>query len=203
MTVLTLKAAKEKDLVPVFRSAIALAIDDYSDFVDVVRNVLKRSIRNMVRGRNHFAGQGEDQITFHIISQFDSHGFNCSHDKQIGGHVDIVVEHEEYLWFGEAKIHTSYPTLQKGWAQLTTRYMTGVANEDQGAFLIYNFNKNAAKVTREWREVMTSFYPDVRLGATEDDLNFVSTGTHEGTGRTFTIDHYNIPLYFDPKDKSS
>lgn len=202
MTALTLKAAKDKDLVPVFRSAIALAIEDYTDFVDVIRNVLKRTIRNMVRGRNHFVGQGEDQITFHICSQFDGHGFNCSHDKQIGGHVDIVIEYEDYLWFGEAKIHTSYPTLQKGWAQLTTRYMTGVVNEDRGAFLIYNFNKNAVNVTKEWRQVMIDFYPELHIGEIEEELNFVSTGPHEGTGRTFIIDHYNIPLYFDPKDKS-
>ncbi|POP66556.1 hypothetical protein [Pseudomonas syringae] len=201
MSALTLKAAKEKNLRPIFRTAVGQAIDEYSDFVDIIRHVLKSTIVSMVRGRNHFKGMGEDQITYFIVSHFDSYGFHSSHDKQIGGHVDITVEFEEFLWFGEAKIHTSYLTLQKGWAQLTTRYMTGMVNEDRGAFLIYNFNKNAANVTAEWREVMIEQYPNLELGAVEDQLNFVCSGVHEGSGRKYIIDHYNIPLYFKPEDK--
>lgn len=201
MTALTLKTAKEKDLVPVFRTTISAAIEEYEDFVDIIRNVLRRTIKGMVRGRNHFVDQGEDQITFFIVSHFDAYGFLSSHDKQIGGHVDITIEYEDFLWYGEAKIHTSYPTLLKGWAQLTTRYMTGLCNEDRGAFLIYNFNKDAASVTSEWRATMAEHHPAVELGEVEEDLNFVSTGTHEGSGRPFIIDHYNIPLYFKPQDK--
>lgn len=202
MTALTLKTAKEKDLVPIFRSAIASEIDSYADFVDIIRNVLRRVIRTMVRGRNHFQGMGEDQITYHIISHFDAYGFVSGHDKQIGGHVDITVEFEDYLWYGEAKIHSSYLTLQRGWAQLTSRYMTGMVDEDRGAFLIYNFNKDAVSVTNSWREVMTEQYLDVVLGEVEDDLNFVCQGTHEGTGRSYHVDLYNIPLYFEPKDRT-
>lgn len=201
MNALTLKTAKEKDLVPVFRSAIAAEIDSYADFVDIIRNVLRRVIRGMVRGRNHHQGMGEDQLTNHIVSHFDVYGFASSHDKQYGGHVDITIEYEEYVWFGEAKIHSSYLTLQRGWAQLTTRYMSGTAGEDRGAFLIYNFNKNAISVTTTWREVMQEQYPDIALGEVEEDLNFVSSGPHEGTGRTYTVDHYNIPLYFEPRDR--
>lgn len=202
MTTLTLKTAKEKDLVPIFRSAIASEIDSYDDFVDIIRNVLKRVIKTIVRGRNHFQGMGEDQITYHIISHFDAYGFSSSHDKQVGGHVDITVEFDDYLWYGEAKIHSSYLTLQRGWAQLTTRYMTGMVDEDRGAFLIYNFNKDAVSVTATWREVMEEQYSDVVLGDVEDDLNFVCSGTHEGTGRKYIVDTYNIPLYFDPKDRA-
>ncbi|MCO8163312.1 hypothetical protein NJC38_14200 [Pseudomonas sp. 21LCFQ010] len=201
MTALTLKAAREKDLNPIFRGAVSSAIESYGDFVDVIRHVISRTIKNMVRGRNHFEGMGEDKITFHVISQFHSLGFNASHDKQVGGHVDITIEHGDYLWYGEAKIHTCYATLQKGWAQLTTRYMTGMAGEDCGAFLIYNFNKNAAQVTHEWRKVMVENYPDVELGEIEDGLNFASKGIHAGSGRSFLVDHYNIPLYFDPQDR--
>lgn len=201
MNALTLKTAKEKDLVPIFRSAIAAEIDNYADFVDIIRNVLKRVIKGMVRSRNHFQGMGEDQLTNHIVSHFDNYGFICSHDKQIGGHVDISIEFDDYLWYAEAKIHSSYLTLQRGWAQLTTRYMTGMADEDRGAFLIYNFNKDAVSVTSAWRQVMEEQYPDIELGAVEDNLNFVCSGTHEGTGRKYTVDNYNIPLYFDPKDR--
>lgn len=203
MTSLTLKTAKEKDLSPIFRSAIAAEIDCYTDFVDIIRNVLRRVIRSMVRGRNHLQGLNEDQITYHIISNFDTYGFASSHDKQIGGHVDITIEYEDYLWYGEAKIHSSYLTLQRGWAQLTTRYMTGMAGEDRGAFLIYNFNKDAVSVTTNWREVIQEQYSDIVLGEVEDDLNFVCSGKHEGTGRSYVVDHYNIPLYFDPKDRST
>ncbi|MFO3664415.1 MULTISPECIES: hypothetical protein [Pseudomonas syringae group] len=202
MIPLTLGATKDKNLQPIFKTVIQDSIDCYPDFVNVINNQIRNAIRSMVRSRNQFEGMGEDQITYHIISKFEDFGFNASHDKQVGGHVDITIEYDDYIWLAEAKKHSSYLTLQRGWYQLTTRYMTGVEQEDHGAFLIYNFNKDAANVTLEWRQFLIDFHPDVELGAVEGGLNFASLATHEGTGLKIKVNHYNIPLYFDPKDRA-
>jgi len=201
LNTLTLGATKEKNLIPLFRTVVSNAISSYDDFVNVVENLIKNKITSMVRGKHNLQGMTEDQLTSKITDQFEELGFLVSHDKQIGGHADIVLEYDNYLWLGEAKIHSSYPYLQKGWYQLTTRYMTGMPDENAGAILIYNFNKNAIGVTKGWREVLTDFHPEVEQGEIEGGLHFASRTIHEGTGLPLKINHYNIPLYHDPKDK--
>lgn len=201
MKPLTMGAVKSKDLTPMFRTVIANAIESYDDFVGVINNHVALSIRSMVKGRHNLQGLKEDQLTTHITNQFESFGFNVSHDKQIGGHVDIVIEYDRYIWFGEAKIHSSYANLEKGWHQLTTRYMTGMPGENEGSFFIYNFNQNALTVTNEWRKFLTDNHPNVEQGSIEDGLNFPTRLCHEGTGLSLKVNHYNIPLYFQPKDR--
>lgn len=198
---LTLGAAKQYDMIPVFRTVVADAVNSYEDFVGVIDYMIKRKISSMARGRHNLQGMSEDQLTGKIADQFEELGFLVSHDKQIGGHADIVLEYDEYLWLGEAKIHGSYTTLQKGWYQLTTRYMTGLPNENAGSFIIYNFNKDALSVTNEWRSVLQDFQSGVELGEIEDGLNFASSLIHEGSGLPIKVNHYNIPLYHKPKDK--
>lgn len=201
MKPLTLGAIKSKNLTPLFRSLIADAIECYDDFVAIINNHIAQSIRSMVRARQNFQDLKEDQLTQFMVSQFESFGFRVSHDKQIGGHVDITVEYEDYLWLAEAKIHSSYLTLQRGWYQLTTRYMTGMPGESEGSFFIYNFNKDAASVTQAWRAFLTDFHPDVTQGDIEDGLNFATQLKHEGSGLPIKVNHYNIPLLFEPKDR--
>lgn len=201
MNPLTLGSARSKDLMPLFRSVISSTIDCYDDFVGIINSHITASIRSMIRGRQNLQNLKEDQLTHFMIAQFESFGFKVSHDKQIGGHVDISIEYDDYLWLAEAKIHSSYFTLQRGWYQLTTRYMTGMAEENEGAFFIYNFNKKAATVTEGWRSFLTDFHPDVEQGVVEGGLHFATRTNHEGTGLPIKVNHYNIPLYFDPKDR--
>ncbi|TRO08205.1 hypothetical protein EQ836_24710 [Ectopseudomonas mendocina] len=200
MKALTLGASKEKDLMPVFRSVVNDAIGSYDDFVGVINNLVKRKITSMIRGRHKLQGLDEDQLTYKITDQFEELGFNVSHDKQVGGHVDILIEHEEYLWSGEAKKHSGYSKLEQGWFQLTTRYMTGMPNENAGSFFIYNFNQDAISVTTAWRKFLADSHPSVEQGEVEGGLHFASRTKHEGTGLPILINHYNIPLYHDPKD---
>lgn len=124
----------DMDLRPLLRGLVRDSITNYSDFTQIIHSQLKHIVREMVRSCQFFQGLKEDQITFHIISQFNALGFRATHDLQIGGHVDICVEHEDYLWLAEAKIHSGYTNLQRGWEQLVSRYSTGMEGEDDGAF---------------------------------------------------------------------
>lgn len=194
--------SKKTDLMPVLRSALSDYIECYGDFVSVVETRLGQISKEMVRSCNYFQEKSEDEITFHIISHFKGWGFGAQHDSMIGGHVDISIEYDDYLWMAEAKIHSSYLTLQRGWEQLNSRYSTGMKDEDRGAFLIYNFNKNALSVTKEWRLRLKEFYPDLTFAPyNEQDLDFRTNGKHVKSGRDFFVTHFNIPLHFDPKDR--
>lgn len=202
MSRLTLHSStSDKDLTPIFRSILADNIDSYSDFTGMINVQLRRIIKAMIRNAEQFQDLNEDRITFHIISQYNAIGFQAQHGVMIGGHVDISISYEEYLWLGEAKIHSSYTTLQKGWEQLTSRYSTGMADEDDGAFLIYNFNADALSVTKAWREHLISNYPGLEFEFDDADLNFSTKNTHVRSGRPYYVTHYNIPLHHDPKDR--
>ncbi|MDU9411178.1 hypothetical protein [Pseudomonas sp. zfem005] len=199
---ITLREVRQaKELRPMLRALIRDSISCYADFTQFIHGELTNIFRDMVRSCHFFQKQSEDQITFHVISQFNTLGFRALHDPQIGGHVDICIEYDDYLWLAEAKIHTGYLHLQRGWEQLTSRYSTGMKNEDDGAFLIYNFNKKALGVTKEWRSVLTDFYPDVEIQYEEDELDFHTVHEHVRSGRRYSVKHYNIPLHHDPKDR--
>lgn len=204
MTNLNIKSASKKiDLMPILRSTLSDSIECYGDFVSAVETKLYQITKEMIRSSNYFQEQSEDQITFHIISHFKGWGFGARHDVMIGGHVDISIEYEDYLWLAEAKIHKDYMNLQRGWEQLNSRYSTGMKDEDRGAFLIYNFNTDALNVTNEWRSRLKEFYPDLNIAPyDEQDLDFRTVGKHVKSGRDYFVTHYNIPLHFDPKDRN-
>lgn len=202
MSRLTLHSSQNsKDLTPIFRSVIAGAIANYDDFTSVINTQLRKIIKAMVRNAEQFQKHNEDQLTFHIISQYETLGFEAKHGVMIGGHVDITISYQGYLWIGEAKKHSSYPTLQKGWEQLTSRYSTGMDEEDQGAFLIYNFNTDALAVTKQWQGHLAANYPDLEFEYLPTELNFSTKNVHVRSGRPYYVTHYNIPLHHDPKDR--
>lgn len=203
MAALRLKEASlDKDLHPIFRSCVSDAIATYEDFTQVIHSHLKRTFKDMTRSCNYFEGQSEDQITFHVLSHLNAFGFRASHDPHVGGHVDICVEYDDYLWLAEAKKHSTYIHLQRGWEQLTSRYSTGMKDEDDGAFIIYNFNSNALSVTNAWKSHLEEFYSNVNCAHEEGELNFKTTHSHVRSGRPYSVTHYNVPLHFDPKDRN-
>lgn len=198
---LRLKAIRsDYSLRPILRSTIRDIITCYDDFTALIHAQLEIIFKDMTRNANFFQKQNEDQITYHIISQFRPYGISAKHDTQIGGHVDISIEYDDYMWLAEAKKHSSYDKLYKGWNQLTTRYSTGISGEDNGAFLIYNFNKDALSVTNEWKSFLSSKDSTIQFSEHNIDLNFVSNHVHVRSGRSYKVIHYNIPLHFEPQD---
>lgn len=194
--------SKKKDFLPILRNYIADAVDDYADFVEVIDTHLQRILNTMTRSANFFQKLEEDQITFQVISQLQCSGFGAHQDKDYGGHVDIAIELGDFIWLAEAKKHSSYIKLQKGWEQLTTRYSSGLQNEDHGGFIIYNFNNDALRVSNEWKEFLREYYPLTKFEETENELNFSTIIKHERSGRRYTVKHFNVPLHYDPKDRA-
>ncbi|MFC4271831.1 hypothetical protein GQF03_16295 [Sneathiella chungangensis] len=148
-------------------------------------------------------GLGEDALTLELCSMLKMAGFQAVHDKDVGGHCDISIEGKDmFLWLAEAKKHSSYSWLDKGFQQLATRYSTGVKGQDHGDVLVYCYAADAKTKIQKWRGELESRNSDVK---TEDScsnpLQFFSKHIHPSSGLDFHVRHKAIALYWNPKDK--
>lgn len=142
-------------------------------------------------------GLGEDAITLDICSMLKMAGFQASHDKYTNGHCDIVVDGKDmFLWLAEAKEHSSYGWLDKGFQQLTTRYSSGKYGQDNGDILIYCYNQDAKAMLDKWREELATRNPRVKTfdSPCGNPLLFCSTNKHQSSGLDFHIRHKVMPL---------
>ncbi|MFV1849667.1 MAG: hypothetical protein ACFHHU_16080 [Porticoccaceae bacterium] len=146
----------------------------------------------------------EDQLSLQICAMLRMAGFQVAHDRDLGGHPDVVVEGKDlFLWLAEAKKHSSYEWLNKGFNQLSARYSTGVHGQDHGEILVYCYVKDAKAMLAKWRDELKGKNPKV---TTEDSpcgnpLLFCSKHKHGSSGMDFHVRHKAIALYWDPKDK--
>src|SRR5207237_9369382 len=131
-----------------------------------------------------------DAITLQVCSMLNMAGFQASHDDDVGGHCDIVVKGTDlFLWLAEAKEHSDYTWLDKGFQQLSTRYSTGVKGQDHGEVLVYCYNQNAKAMLSKWREELVAR----NAGVTTEDttcgnpLLFCSTQQHAASGQAFHV----------------
>lgn len=149
-------------------------------------------------------GMGEDEITLEICEMLTMAGFGAAHDDDVGGHCDIVIKGKnDFLWLAEAKKHSSYDWLDKGFKQLTKRYSTGgCVGRDNGDLLIYCFTKDAKAVLDKWREELAK----LNIGVTTtnspcgNQLFFCSKNKHAASGLDFHVRHKAVPLYWKPKE---
>lgn len=174
----------------------------YQEQHELVERAIDWIAQEMAKTSQLRQGRSEDEISIEIVSMLKSMGFNASHDTQYGGHCDIIVEgRKEFLWIGEAKIHTSYSWLEKGMKQLTTRYSTGLDGQDTGEVLIYTYAPRLDKILQNWKENLEELVPGIDIDEIDlDKLIFRTTQIHENTGRPFRIRHKGITLHFEPKD---
>ena len=179
-----------------------LTITSYSSFVDILNEDLDECISYIEEDPKVRQSDSEDRLTSEIIGLLRARGYDASHDEMIGGHSDIVVRHfHRYLWVAEAKIHSDYDYLRGGYNQLTTRYLRGTPNADQGAFLIYNRTRNTANTIKEWLNRLSATPPTGFKHTScpvRQELGFYSTETHDGAGREVTIRHIGINQYWQP-----
>ncbi|MEQ9486933.1 NACHT domain-containing protein [Coleofasciculus sp. F4-SAH-05] len=146
----------------------------------------------------------EDRLTIDIVNQLRNFGYNASHDTKSGGHVDITVRKNGFLWLGEAKIYKDNNYLWEGFLQLTTRYSSGDSNQEHGGLLIYIRDEDASSIMEKWQNYLLeksladySFRPcHIR------SLAFISTHRHERSGQAFHVRHIPVMLHFAPKDRS-
>lgn len=180
------------------------SVSSYPQFIETLYVDLNNILLGMQENPELRKNDGEDRLTIEIVCNLRTLGYNASHDAKIGGHADILVRGKDnYIWIGEAKIHSGYDYLFQGFQQLCTRYSTGDAGQDCGALIIYIRNKNSSNVVAEWRQRITGYGLDnlsLQDCAERPEFVFYSTHTHERTSTSFNVKHIGVSLYFDPKD---
>jgi hypothetical protein len=183
-----------------------LLANSYDEFVSVLYEDLDECLAYIEEDPSLRQKDGEDRLTAEIIGMLRSRMYDAAHDEKIGGHSDIVVRHAKgYLWLGEAKIHSDYAYLAKGFNQLTTRYLPGTPTADRGALIVYVRGADCAKVVSKWRDRLRELsLPDYIEADCEKrlELAFFSSHKHEGSGRPVSVRHLAVKQFFDPKDRT-
>lgn len=179
-----------------------LTIASYDEFVTVLYRDIDFCVRRMEEDPKVRLNDSEDRLSADIINMLLSMNYRASHDEFVGGHADIVVRGEsDYLWVGEAKIHTGYDKVMDGFNQLNSRYLRGVPNADQAGLVIYIRNRDVASVIKNWgdrveglglNQYKKEFCP------TRQELGFYNTHIHAISGRKVKIRHIGINLCWDP-----
>ncbi|MBW4539577.1 MAG: HEAT repeat domain-containing protein [Myxacorys chilensis ATA2-1-KO14] len=174
------------------------------DFIGQLYKDIDQVIYQIERNPELRQEDKEDRLTIEIVGALRISGYNASHDCKIGGHVDLTVEKNDFVWLGEAKIYRDNNYLWEGFQQLTTRYSTGNINQNSGGLLIYIKKGDAKSIMERWQEYLLNkklsnykcdFY---KTGSS----SFISSHTHERSGQPFHVRHIPVLLYSDPKDKS-
>jgi hypothetical protein len=146
---------------------------------------------------------GEDQITIEICEMLQMAGFHAEHDSYVAGHCDIVIKGKDlFLWLAEAKSHSSYAWLDKGFKQLSRRYSTGVVGQDNGDVIVYCYNQDANAMMNAWRDELVARNADVKTEASAcgNPLIFKSRHKHHASGLDFHVRHKAIAMYWRPTD---
>lgn len=176
---------------------------EYDDFVEVLYHDLDKIISIIQENPELRKKDAEDRLTIDFEVPLRCMGYEASHDSKIGGHADLVVKKNTFLWIGEAKIHRDYNYLLEGFLQLSTRYSTGASNQKNGGIFIYIRQQDAKSILERWEKHLLDKVPNLSCHPCQiREESFFSEHKHERSGRDFKIRHMPVILYFEPKDKS-
>jgi hypothetical protein len=179
--------------------------NSYNFFVEKLYQDIDEVTVVIERGRDVRKDDSEDRTTEEIVSFLIGRGYAATANSHQSGHCDVTVENRAGLvWLGEAKKHSDYDYLWKGFNQLTTRYSTGSPTSTSGGMLIYiRTQKPASDVIAEWRQRLgvqsLTDYAESDC-AKRPGLSFYSQHKHEVSGLTYSVRHMGIMMSFDPKD---
>jgi hypothetical protein len=177
----------------------------YSEFVEVLYRDIDRIIYKIQENPELRQNDSEDRLTIDIINLLCMMGYNASHDTKVRGHADILVVKNDFMWIGEAKIHSSYPYLWKGFQQLSTRYSVADSNQKDGGIIIYIRQANAREVMDKWRKhLLKKNLSNYSCTTCEiRKLCFFTSHEHVSSGEPFRIRHMPVILHFKPQDHGS
>ncbi|NWA08303.1 hypothetical protein [Pseudomonas gingeri] len=171
-------------------------------------NAIQRSVdfacNNLIKHRNKKKKGDEDGLTIQVCDMLTHSGIDAIHNASVSGHCDVVIKGKSnFLWLAEAKNHSDYAWLNKGFKQLSTRYSTGNPGQDSGEILIYCFVQDAKATLEKWKDelVIRNTYVTIKEDMIDKTLTFESKHKHECSGLDFYIRHKVVSLYWDPKDK--
>lgn len=171
----------------------------------MVESAIDYIVNEFQKTRQHRFNDSEDQLTVNAILALRSMGFDAGHDTDYGGHCDIVIDgRDNFLWLGEAKIHSDYNWLLKGFQQLVTRYSTGVPGQNVGGMLIYCRNANVFQIIERWKVHLQASIQGIKIEPLPGNpLVFSSFHIHEVSGLLYRVRHTPIGLHFSPKDSAA
>ncbi|QXG33666.1 hypothetical protein [Pseudomonas viridiflava] len=172
--------------------------------VTAIQRSVDFACNKLVKHRNKKKEGDEDGLTVQVCDMLASSGIDAIHNASVGGHCDVVIKGKsDFLWLAEAKKHSDYAWLDKGFKQLSTRYSTGNPGQDHGDILIYCFVQDAKAMLEKWKDEL--IYRNTQVVVSDDGiiktLTFKSTHKHECSGLDFYVRHKVVSLYWDPKDK--
>lgn len=179
--------------------------DSYEKFIFALYQDIERIICNIEENPELRKNDNENRLTIDIVNQLRCIGYDASHDEKIGGHADICVKKNNYIWIGEAKIHSSYPYILQGFQQLCTRYSNGGSNRKEGALIIYIFSKDAKGIMDKWKQHLldsNEYKDNIEIEEQMDlyrELCFYSKHKHSASGLDFRVKHIPVLLNFDPQ----
>ncbi|MFB7146088.1 hypothetical protein ACWGMK_13270 [Agrobacterium deltaense] len=175
---------------------------NHEDRLLALETILEHCYDSLVSDRQLSQNFNEDALTTQIVRQLQLIKVEATHDTRTGGHCDIhVTGADRFLWIAEAKIHRDFGWLQKGFAQISTRYGVAGYGRDHGEILIYCRVKEARKILEEWKNRLITARKDVNL--VEDlkspNLHFRTCHQCATSGLPFYIRHRIVPLYWAGK----
>ncbi|MDV7271408.1 hypothetical protein RYZ20_10900 [Thioclava sp. A2] len=179
------------------------AATSHADRYRIIRELLDHSFLHLTDSRKEFAASSEDALTCTVILGLTSVGVSAIHDKQIGGHADLVVEgRDNFRWIGEAKLYSGPSQVHGGYLQLTTRYGVSQPGRDSGDLIIYCKRDNATTKLEGWKGYLFKKTTGVTLVEPLDPerpFEFKTVATCEATGLPFNTRHVIVPMYHNPK----
>jgi hypothetical protein len=180
----------------------------YEAFVSQLYKDIDVIVSRISAFRQYHYTLDEDQLTVAVIVQLQALSYQANHDVANGGHVDIYVERNNYIWLGEAKIFKDNGYIMDGFYQLATRYSTGDQNSNCGGMLIYiKDDKTTDAVMTAWKQSLEQQHtvdPSLAgLSTQVCDMQpqcFHSTHKHALSGLDYRVRHIPMNISFNPKD---
>lgn len=184
---------------------ISLALITASSADDILQQVnpaIDHILSEFSRTPKERQGRTEDGLTIDVVTSLKNLGFQASHDTTTGGHCDIVIEGRfDFLWLGEAKIHSTYDWLLQGFNQLDSRYATAAKDQDNGGMIIYHYKSRTDLVMDKWAIHLAGKRPDVQIESRNPgDLVMYTSHIHRRTGRVYRVRHVIVSLYWEPEN---
>lgn len=180
----------------------------YDEFVRTLYVELNAIVKDLEDEANHLQKHGENALNSDVCRQLRRLGYGAVHDKNNRGHADITVQYATYTWIGEGKRVESVNNghLAGGYDQLLERYVTGKAEENQAAMLVYCFAPSAKHVMSKWREHLAEcnkskpgYAESIAPCTDQPEHSFWSQCLdHKSSGSTVTIKHVGFSLHWAP-----
>ncbi|UVC28832.1 hypothetical protein [Pantoea sp. SOD02] len=189
---------------------VQFALCSHANFNSFIRKELDYAVSKLEQNSNKITFDlSEDQLTLFLLSHIENRhlGIDASHEKNQRGHCDISITIGDFIWHGEAKKHSSYRYLFKGYAQLTERYSTGTVNSSSGGLIIYTKNKLCSDMMASWKGFLTKNAPRIHAckkvdvnACEKNPLVFYSQHMHTVTKLNYQVVHYPVVLHHKPID---